>query len=359
MRLPVIGGDMSKIDEPETARMIRYAIDHGVNYVDNAWGYHGGQSEPVVGRILHDGLREKVFLATKLPQWLVKTHDDCDKYLNQQLERLQTDHFDFYLLHSLGKASWERLAALDVGRFLDRAIADGRIGHAGFSFHDEGASFGPIVDGYNWTFCQIQYNYMDTNEQAGTAGLRYAVSKGLNVIVMEPLRGGRLTKQVPESVLALLKESGIDMTPAELALRWVWNDPEVSLVLSGMSAMEQVEENVRVADDALPNSLTRRELDAIEKIKQLYIERTEIACTDCKYCVPCPQKVDIPEIFRIYNDLRIYGDASSARGFYSMFMKPENKADKCAECGECEEKCPQGIGIRELLKKAHAELAGK
>jgi uncharacterized protein len=358
MRLPVIDKDMKKIDEPEATSMLRYAITQGVNYVDTAWGYHGGESEPFVGRALEDGWRDKVFLATKLPQWSVKTSEDCDKFLNEQLKKLKTDHIDFYLMHALGKKSWEKLVSLDITGFMDRAIKDGTIRYAGFSFHDEGSAFNPIVDGYNWTFCQIQYNYMDTEEQAGTSGLIYAKSNGLDVVVMEPLRGGRLTKKVPETIQEMLSQSGINWTPAEIGLKWVWNHPEVSCVLSGMNTMEQVVENCRLADDALPNSLKENELEIIGKMKALYIERTEVACTGCGYCLPCPSGVDIPEIFRIYNDLHIYQDDTAARMFYSMFMKPEHRADKCEECGKCEEKCPQGISIREMLKKAHGELSG-
>ena len=359
MRLPVIDGDQGKIDENEATRMLHYAIEQGVNYVDTAWGYHRGAGEPFVGRALGGGRRERVYLATKLPHWLAQTHEDFDKYLNEQLGRMQTDHFDFYLVHGVGKKSWEKLNGLDITGFLDRAVADGRIRYAGFSYHDEGANFRPIVDGYDWTFCQIQYNYMDEKSQAGTEGLEYAASKGLGVVVMEPLRGGRLTKKVPESVKNLLAESGIKRTQAELALRWVWNHAEVSCVLSGMSAMDQVVENCRIADEAVPNSLTAGELEIIEKIRQLYLERTEIPCTDCGYCKPCPEGVEIPEIFEIYNDLRIYGDENLAHIFYTVFMKPENRADKCVECGQCEEACPQGIGIMEELKKAHEALSGK
>jgi uncharacterized protein len=359
MRLPVIDGDSGKINEPETTRMIHYAIDRGVNYVDTAWGYHNGQSEPATGRALSGGWREKVFLATKLPQWLVKTHEDCDKYLNEQLVRLQTDHIDFYLVHALGKGSWEKMKSLDVGKFLDRAIADGRIRYAGFSFHDDGENFAPIVDGYNWTFCQIQYNYMDEENQQGTKGFKYAVSKGLHIIVMEPLRGGKLAQRIPENIQKLLDESGLNYTTAELALRWVWNIPETATVLSGMSAMEQVVENCQIADRALPNTMTPKELDLVEKVKELYQARVEVACTNCQYCLPCPGGVDIPAVFKMYNDLKIYGDERAARFSYGMFMKDENKADKCTECAECEAKCPQGLEIRDLLKQSHTALTGK
>ena len=261
-------------------------------------------------------------------------------------------------MHSLDKERWPKIRDLGGLEFLDRAKKDGRIGHVGFSFHDDHEFFTPIIDGYDWEFCQIQYNFMDTEEQAGTAGLEYAVSKGVDVIVMEPLRGGKLTKNVPERIKALMKESGITRTPAELALRWVWNRTDVSIALSGMSAMEHVEENCRIAVDAEAGSLTPDELALIDEIKKLYIARSEIPCTDCRYCVPCPSGVDIPRIFGVYNDLHIYEDKKWAKGFYTVFLKPQERADMCAECGECESKCPQGIGIIEALKKCHEVLNG-
>jgi predicted aldo/keto reductase-like oxidoreductase len=357
MRLPVIDGDMSKINEPLATEMLHYAIEHGVNYVDTAWPYHQHQSEPFVGRALQNGWREKVYLATKLPVWSVEKLEDCDKYLNEQLGKLQTDHIDFYLLHGLDGERWPKLLGIDIFRFVEKAIADGRIGCIGFSFHDNLDQFKPIIDAYDWTFCQIMYNYMDIEFQAGTEGLLYAKSKGVDVIVMEPLRGGKLTKQIPESIQQLLDESGIDHTPAELALRWVWNHPEVSCVLSGMSTMEQVVENCRIASEAEPNSMQAIEHDIIRKIRDLYLERTTIPCTDCRYCLPCPEGVNIPQIFNIYNDMHIYGDEKWAKGFYRMFVKAENKADMCVECGQCEEQCPQEIEIISELKKAHEALS--
>ncbi|MCX6647623.1 MAG: aldo/keto reductase [bacterium] len=358
MRLPVIGGDMNKIDEPEATRMLHRAIDLGVNYVDTAWPYHGGESEPVTGRALKGKYRDKVFLATKCPTWSVDEWPDFDKYLNEQMRKLQTGHIDFYLMHSLDKERWPIIRNLGAIVFMERALNDGRIGHLGFSFHDDHEFFAPIIDGFKWDFCQIQYNYMDEKNQAGTEGLEYAVSKGVDVIVMEPLRGGKLTKKVPETIQKLMEKSGIERTPAELALRWVWNRADVSCVLSGMSAMDQVEENCRIASDAEANSLSPDELQIIEEIKKLYIERSEIPCTDCRYCVPCPSGVNIPRIFSIFNDMRIYEDEKSARMFYGMFMKPEERANNCTECGECEEKCPQGIKIIEELKKCHEKLSG-
>ncbi|MCK4721220.1 aldo/keto reductase, partial [bacterium] len=350
--------NMNKIDEPEATRMLHYAIDHGVNYIDTAWPYHGGASEPFTGKALKGGYRDKVYLATKLPSWMVESREDCDKYLNEQLKKLQTDRIEFYLLHSLDKTRWPQLKSLGVVEFMETAIRDGRIRYAGFSFHDDLDVFKPIVDDFDWTFCQIQYNYMDENHQAGTEGLEYAVSKGLDIVVMEPLRGGKLTQRIPDTIQNLMSTKGIDKTLAELALRWVWNRDDVSCVLSGMSTMEQVIENCRIADDAQPNSLSDEEFQIINRIRDLFLERMIIPCTDCRYCVPCKEGVDIPRIFSIYNDLNIYRNSEWAEGYYQIFLKPSERASNCKECGECIEKCPQGIEIIEELKKCHAALSG-
>ena len=247
MRLPILENDSSKIDEAEAIRMIRYAIDEGVNYIDTAYPYHGGASEPLVGRALQDGYRERVRLATKLPIWLVESPADFDKFLNEQLTRLQTDHIDFYLLHGLNKTNWPKMQSLNVINWLEQARASGRIRHIGFSFHDSVDVFKQIVDGYDhWDFCQIQYNYMDIERQAGTEGLKYAAARGLGVIVMEPLLGGRLVEP-PEVVQEIWDSAPVKRTPANWALQWVWDQPEVPLILSGMSTMQQVEQNVASA----------------------------------------------------------------------------------------------------------------
>ena len=244
MRLPAIGGDTSNIDEPRAIEMIRYAIDHGVNYVDTAYGYHGGNSERLVGKALKDGYREKVRLATKMPTWLINERGDFDKYLDEQLGKLQTDKIDFYLLHGLRHTRWPTVRDLDVFSWAEEKIKEGKIGHLGFSFHDDVALFKEIVDSHEWTFCQIQLNYMDTEYQAGLEGLRYAAEKGLAVVIMEPIKGGKLAVTPPKDVQAVWDKAETKRTPAEWALQWVWNLPEVSIVLSGMSEMKHVEENV-------------------------------------------------------------------------------------------------------------------
>jgi len=363
MRLPVIEADWSRVDEAEAISMIRYAIDQGVNYIDSAYPYHRGNSEIVIGKALKNGYREKVRLATKMPTWLVTSHADMDKYLDEQLSRLQTDRIEFYLLHSLDKARWLKMQELNVLEWAENAIEDGRIGHLGFSFHDEYEVFKDIIDGYDrWTLCQIQYNYMDAEYQAGTRGLRYAASRGLAVVVMEPIAGGTLAVKPPQEIQAVWDEAEIKRTPVEWALQWVWSQPEVSVVLSGMSTMQQVVENVESADRSGPNTITEKELGLISRVREKYLQYGFIGCTGCRYCTPCPQGVKIPEIFSLFNEYYIQskkgqGDAVIDR--YGKVIPPENAAKRCAKCGECEDKCPQQLPIRELLARAARQFEAK
>jgi uncharacterized protein len=356
MRLPTLGGDADTIDEVLATRMICTAIDAGVNYVDTAWPYHKGQSEPFLGRCLQDGYRDKVKLATKMPSWLVEKAADFDGYLDQQLERLQTDTIDFYLLHALNKTQWPKLRDLGVREWSEKAIADGRIGHLGFSFHDDLTVFKEIVDAHDWTFCQIMYNYMDIEFQAGREGLHYAADKGMAVVVMEPLRGGSLTRPAPQPVADLWAAAPTPRSQADWALQWVWNHPEVSLLLSGMSEMAHVTENLASANASGVGALTADELALVDRVREAYRSLSPIPCTDCKYCMPCPQGVSIPRIFGIYNQGKMYGDEAGARRAYNQFTKPENRADRCVECGQCEAACPQQISVIDWLKKVHAFL---
>ncbi|MFH1382180.1 MAG: aldo/keto reductase [Chloroflexota bacterium] len=360
MRLPTLDSNPGNINEPEAIRMIRHAIDHGVNYVDTAYPYHAGRSEVLLGRALQDGYRQKVHLATKLPSWLVQSTQDCDRYFNEQLERLQTDRVDFYLLHGQNKERWPVMRDCGVLRWAEKQIADGRIGHLGFSFHDEFDVFKEIIDAYGgWTFCQIQYNYMDVNYQAGTRGLKYASDKGLAVVVMEPLRGGRLTKGPPAPVAKLWADAPQKRTLAEWGLLWVWNQPEVSLALSGMSTMEQVTENLAIADRSGPGTLSANELEFLDRVRVTYRDLSPIPCTRCQYCLPCPNGVEIPQIFDLYNNAVMYNELRVPRLHYCgpNGLKEEQRADQCLECGTCEEVCPQQIPIADWLKKAH-ELLG-
>jgi predicted aldo/keto reductase-like oxidoreductase len=357
MRLPIIGDDPAKIDEAQAIEMMRYAIDHGVNYVDTAYPYHHGNSEIVVGKTLEDGYRERVKLATKMPVWLVKSRQDMDRLLNEQLKRLQTDHVDFYLLHGLDKDRWSNLLDLKVFDWAEKAFADGRIKNLGFSFHDTYEVFKDIIDGYdNWTLCQIQYNYMDIENQAGTKGLRYAASKGLAVVIMEPIAGGMLAVNPPKEVQAIWDEVKTQRTPAEWALQWVWNQPEVSVVLSGMSTMQQVVENVESANRSGPDTLKERDLDLIAKVHEKYLECGFIGCTGCRYCMPCPNGVEIPEILKFLNEhskMRGDRDAQEKVGIdYRQAIPKESGAKSCAKCGQCEELCPQHLPIQRLLEEA-------
>ncbi len=361
MRLPLTDSDPANVDEAESSRMLRYAIDHGVNYVDTAYGYHAGRSESIVGRALLGGYREKVKLATKLPVHLVESVSDFDRFLNEQLERLQTK-IDFYLLHGLNKHSWSKVRDLGVLSWAEGAMADGRFDHLGFSFHDELDVFEEIVDGYdNWTLCQIQYNYMDVDYQAGRRGLEYAANKGLAVVVMEPLRGGRLAKEPPEQVAKVWASASWKRTSAEWGLLWVWNQPEVSVALSGMSAMEQVVENVAVADRSGPGMLTADELALFDRVREVYHGLSPIPCTGCGYCMPCPNGVEISRIFQIYSEAILYDDPRTGRFRYRGpgGLKEEQRADQCTECGECLAVCPQEIDIPEWLQKAHVLLGPK
>jgi len=352
MRLPV--REDCTIDEPLATAMLRYAIDHGVNYVDTAYPYHQGHSEPFVGTALRDGYREKVNLATKLPSWLITSREDMDRFLDEQLGRLQTNRIDFYLVHGLNKPFWDNLSTLGVDEFLDDAIADGRIGHAGFSFHDELPLFREIVDAYDWTFSQIQYNFMDEEYQAGREGLLYAAKKGLDVVVMEPIRGGLLATEIPE-IRAIWDRAQIRRDPSEWALRWVWNHHEVTIVLSGMSTMEQVVKNIQWAEEGRPDSLTPEDLTLFYEVIEEYRARISVPCTGCGYCCPCDAGVDIPSCFEAYNLAKMYDSLEKAKTNYLMAtggsFGPPSHASLCDECGKCEEKCPQKIQIRDRLKK--------
>jgi hypothetical protein len=347
MRLPLNadGG----IDEERATAMIRSSIDRGVNYVDTAWAYHGGESEPLVGRALEGGYREKVFLATKLPSWLIETPSDMDRYLDAQLSKLRTDHIDYYLLHSLNTERWGIVKRNGYEKFLEKAIDDGRIRRAGFSFHDKLPLFKEIVDDWPWHFCQIQYNYLDTNYQAGTEGLKYAAAKNIGVVIMEPLRGGNLAQNVPDAVKRIWNESPKTLSPAGWALRWLWNQPEVSVVLSGMTTESDLDDNLSVADEGGINSLTPAEQDMISRVKEEYRTRMKVGCTSCQYCMPCPAGVNIPECFNRYNIAFMFDDVERAKQTYSLFLKPGARASACVQCGACEEKCPQNLPVREHL----------
>jgi predicted aldo/keto reductase-like oxidoreductase len=356
-RFPILGGDYANIDEPQAIKMLRFAIEAGVNYLDAAYDYHGGNSERLIGKALRDGYRNRVKLTTKLPCWLVKDAGDFDTFLDEQLQRLQTDHVDFYLLHRLNtmERSWPAMRDLGVFDWAENAIADGRIGGLGFSFHDSIGVFREIVDAYErWAVCQIQYNYMDIDEQAGTEGLAYAAHRGLPVVVMEPLLGGRLADP-PEAVRKIWQTAGEKRTPVDWALRWLWNQPEVTVVLSGMGTFEQVEQNIASASSSGVGTLDASALALIDRVRAAYREFRAVPCTQCRYCMPCPHGVDIPWVFSAYNRGLMHDDVAFMR--YSYNIMPERiRAGACVACRQCEEKCSQHIQIAEWMPRVHAVL---
>ncbi len=368
MRLPVMGeratgSDLrpGSIDVPRATEMLHRAIDGGVTYVDTAWFYHSekfgdaGESEPFVGQALAGGWRERVSLATKLPQQLIRERGEMDRYLEQQLERLQTDHIDFYLVHGVTGEAWDRMAGLGVLEFLDKARADGRIKFPAFSFHGQAEEFPRIVDAYDWAFAQIQYNYMDVDYQAGRAGLRYAADKGVGVVVMEPLKGGKLATGLPPQALEVFDRATVKRSPAEWALRYVWNEPGVSLALSGMSTMEQVEDNLRIAALGEADSLAPQDVALYDEVAVAMRARMKADCTACSYCQPCPAGVEIPRVLASLNTAAMWGDANQWNAGYTNV---KGGASLCTECGQCEDICPQGLPIRDLMKEA-AELFGR
>ena len=358
MRLPLQAGqtDSARIDEAEAIRMIRAGIDGGVTYIDTAYPYHGGNSELVVGKALQDGYRERVFLATKLPVLEVKSADDFDRLLNRQLEKLQTDHVDFYLLHALHQGTWGKVRDLGVLEFLDRAKADGRIRYAAFSFHDQLPLFKEIIDSYAWDMCQIQLNILDVDYQAGLAGLEYAAARGIGVVVMEPLRGGALAAHVPADIQAVWDEASEQRSGVDWAFRWLANRPEVKVILSGVSTMEQLEDNLRIFADTKPGCLTAEDEARVDRVRALYQSKIQVDCTGCEYCLPCPSGVAIPAVFRAYNQAFMIEDLASGQSSYAWLVKNHEDASLCVECGACEQVCPQHIPIIAKLKDAHTYL---
>ncbi len=354
MRFPMTPD--GKVDETEAIKMIHYAIDNGVNYLDTAYVYHDGNSEIITGKALKGGYREKVRLATKCPVWLVNKPEDFEKLLDEQLEKLQIDYIDYYLLHALSHDNWNNIILKrDVLKQAEEAKKKGKIKHIGFSFHDTPEAFTEIIDGYDkWDFCQIQYNYLDTNNQAGTSGIKYAASKGIPVVIMEPLRGGKLANP-PKDIIEILDSEGLN-PPYDCALQWLWDQPEVSVVLSGMSSMKQLEDNIASANKSAIGSMTESQKVALDKVREAYEGRAAIPCTRCNYCMPCPNNINIPWNFELYNDGIIHNDVMSSRVSYTRFMDEMFRASKCIECRVCEEKCPQKIAISEWMPKVHSVL---
>jgi len=358
MRFPMIDGDSGHIDQDKTNEMIWRAIEGGVNYFDTAYVYHHQKSEIALGIALAGGYREKVRIATKLPIWLVKKADDFNRMLDEELQRLQTDVIDFYLMHALDQASWEKVQKLGLLKKAEAAIQDGRIRQVGFSFHDKLEVFKQIVDGYDsWSFCQIQYNYMDTHFQAGREGLHYAADKGLAVVIMEPLRGGKLAADLP-AANPIWSQAKQKRTPADWSFQWLWSQPEVSLVLSGMSTLQQVEENMVSADHSRVDLLNDADLALVNKVRDTLDGLSPIDCTRCEYCLPCPSGVNIPRVLDYYNRAAVYDDLEGTRSQYKRFVEDDQKAINCTQCEECVPKCPQNIPISDWMPVIEGVLGG-
>ncbi|MCP4720513.1 MAG: aldo/keto reductase [Desulfobacteraceae bacterium] len=361
MRLPVLKGGM--IDKKRAIAQIRHAVDQGVNYIDTAWPYHGGQSEPLVGEALGYGYRDKAYIATKLPSWMVTDRAHMDFFLDAQLKLLKTEQIGYYLIHNLAGPMWESLKQMEVLEFIDRAKQSGKIKYAGFSFHGRVDDFKTIVDDYPWEFCQVQYNYLDEFHQAGTQGFEYAAKKKFGVIIMEPLRGGNLgLPEPPPKIDAVWQEAKILRTPVEWALRWVWDRPEVTTVLSGMNEEAHIKENLAIAAKASANSLTPREHGLVKKDNAAYKKLMKVDCTGCEYCKPCPEEVNISAAFEILNKLHLFKNEEEAKFMYAIrcggiFSGGEpGYASQCIQCGECLDKCPQEIPIPDVLETVIQDL---
>ncbi len=355
MRLPVTDSRPEKIDYQRSVELLHYAIDNGVNYIDTAYFYHAavfgqkGNSEPFVGEALSGGWREKVHLATKMPLFILKEVEQMESFFSEQIERLKTDYLDFYLLHALNGESWERVKKLGIREFLDRKKKEGKIRFPAFSFHGEVQDFIRICDEYDWAFAQIQYNYMDVDFQAGYKGLKYAADKGTGIVVMEPLKGGKLGHDLPAEMEGVFESVSVKRTPAEWALRFVWNEPGVTAALSGMNSMEQVVENLRIAEEGLPGSLSREELSVYPLLRTSIEARIKADCTSCRYCMPCSSGVEIPEVLAALNNFAMWNDSNP---WVTGYVRISGKAGKCTECRECEEICPQGLDISDFMKEA-------
>lgn len=353
LRFPKKAG---RIDQEASEKVMKAAIDAGINYFDTAYTYPG--SEVCLGKFLAKGYRDQVAVATKLPHYLIKTSSDMDKYFEEQKKRLQTDHFEYYLMHMLNDtATWERLKDLGVDQWLEQKKASGEIENIGFSFHGGAAQFLPLLDAYDWDFTQIQYNYMDEYTQAGKRGLEYACEKGIPVIIMEPLRGGKLADQLPQAAKKEFAQSG---TPAEWGLRWIWNHKEVTLVLSGMNEVCQVEENARIASTAQAGHMTEEELAMVARVKSIINASIKVPCTGCGYCMPCPAGVDIPTCFQAYNLKYADGKLAALKNYFMCTALKTNptKASLCIGCGKCEPHCPQSIAIKSRIADVKKELEG-
>lgn len=345
-------------DDREVEKQIVYAIKNGVNYFDTAYVYPN--SEERLGRVLAKrGYRDKVSIATKMPTYLINKPADFNRMFHTQLKRLQTDHIDYYLMHMLSNVDeWKRVCNLGILDFINKKKNNGQIKNLGFSYHGGLQEFKNLIDIYNWDFCMIQFNYLDENNQAGKSGLEYAASKGLPVIIMEPLRGGKLVNKLPKEAKKVWEHASVKRSSAEWALRWVWNHPAVVTVLSGMNSMEMVKENIRIASEAKANDLSPTDLALYKQVRKIILGTETVPCTGCNYCMPCPRGVDIPMCFTCYNDKKSGIESRISAEFFYIHRVYNHQASLCIECGKCEKHCPQNIAIRKELKKVKKELEG-
>lgn len=354
MRFPVTAD--GKIDRAEAERMMDKAIEAGVNYIDTAYPYHDGESEIVVGNVLKKYPRDSFYLATKLPVWFVKSVEDVDRLLNEQLEKLQTEYIDFYLMHAMNKERWDEMLAIGCVERLEQLKAEGKIKYLGFSFHDSYEAFEEMIEYRDWDFAQIQLNYMDAEEQAGVKGYELAVKKGIPLVIMEPIKGGSLAAFAPE-IMEKFAALDPEASPASYALRWVGTFPNVKVILSGMTTMEQVEDNLKTFADFKP--LTQQEQDVIAEVKSILDSRVRNGCTGCRYCMPCPAGVDIPGAFAAWNTYFAYQNFNVVRWNWEEGLGDAHQPKNCIECGQCEAACPQKISIREDLKQVQSDLDNK
>lgn len=341
-------------DEKEAIQMVRHAIDQGVNYLDTAYVYK--DSEVITGKALKGGYRNKTFLATKSPLWNITRHEDFEKYLDEELERLGTDHIDVYLLHNMNHGNWEKVKKYDGFTFLDKMLEKGKIGHKAFSIHNTLPAFKEIIDAFDWEMAQIQLNILDEAQQVGVEGLKYAADKGVAVVIMEPLRGGHLLTNVPGEVQELVSTYPEKRSLIEWCFRWLYNMPEVSVILSGTSSLEQLKENLKIFEQAAPNVMSEDDLKLIRKIQKAYEAKKSIGCTGCKYCMPCPHGVGIPEIFKLYNSYQLSKHPIDKFVYKNAMVPAGSGADKCVSCGICTRHCPQALDIPDLLKNVHTEF---
>ncbi|MDR1721505.1 MAG: aldo/keto reductase [Methanobrevibacter sp.] len=364
MRLPTIDGENNKIDKKLSSDLLTYGIENGINYVDTAYPYHGldftgeGESERFLGEFFSENYREDVFLTTKMPSWMINEKEDMERIFERQLELLQTDYLNGYLIHSIKEDVWEKLLNLGVLDFLDDLKSQDKVKYIGFSFHDSYDLFKKVIEHYNWDMCQTQMNYLDENFQSGLKGLKKAKELGVGNIIMEPLRGGKLATNPPQYIKEIWEKSIIKRSPAHWAFKYLYNMEEVDIVLSGMNTLKDMKENIEIANSSNINELTKEEKELIKEVGEKYHENSGNNCNGCGYCMPCPFNVNIPDCFKEYNTALIFKEANDLDNHYELTIDKENRASNCTNCEICIEKCTQNLNIPEELKKVKKLFEG-